>query len=245
MAKYQKNEEKAEADRAEVEKIEAAKAAFKKRENADMSLRKATAKVQRKLKAKARKEAAANRLESEKVEGSGMRGREEWEISVTIGSFLTEHGVEWMVKEGVVCESCVKKENMCFWRMEAGQGKTCLASQNLKKSCLAGGVEESEAEARLSKRRKVEGKGKGKEKAASLNSGVAESAVTDVLRDILKVLKGLHAEVGDLHVFALFVCSPNTPPPWRRTGRGPSGRSARAWLICVGILCWITARAAS
>ena len=192
-----------EADRAEVERIEVAKAAFKKRENADVSLRKATAKVQQKLKAKARKEAAAaNRLESEKVEGSGKRGREEREISVTVGSFLTEHGVEWMVKERVVYASCVKKENMCFWRMEAGQGKTCLASQNLKKSCSAGGVEESEAEVRLSKRRQVEGKGKGKEKAVSLNSGVVESAVTDVLRDILKELKGLRAEVGDLHVFA-------------------------------------------
>ena len=48
----------------------------------------------------------------------------------------------------------------------------------------------------------MEGKGKGKEKAASPNSGVAESTVTDVLQDILKELKGLHMEVGDLRAFA-------------------------------------------
>ena len=57
-------------------------------------------------------------------------------------------------------------------------------------------------EAGLSKRRMVEGKRKGKEKAAPLNSRVAESATTDVLRDILKKLKGLRMEVGDLRVFA-------------------------------------------
>jgi hypothetical protein len=50
------------------------------------------------LKAKARKEAAAvKRSESEKAEGSGKRGREVREINVTVGSFLTEHRVEWMV----------------------------------------------------------------------------------------------------------------------------------------------------
>ena len=84
--------------------------------------------------------------------------------------------------------------------MEAGRGKACLACHNLKKSCSAGGAEESEAEAGPSKRRKVEGKGKGK--AATPNSGVAESTAMDVLRDILKELKGLRAEVGDLRAFA-------------------------------------------
>ena len=152
LAEYQKNAEKAEVDRAEAERIEAAKAAFKKREDADVTLRKATAKVQRELKAKARKEATvAKRSESEKAEGSGKRGREEREVSVTVGSFLTEHGVEWMVKEGVVCKSCEKKEKKCFWRMEAGRGKACLACHNLKKSCLAGGAEDSEVEAEPSK----------------------------------------------------------------------------------------------
>ena len=98
LAEYQRN-----AEKAEVEKIEAAKASFMKLEDADVTFRKATAKVQRELKAKARKEAAvAKRSESEKVEGSGKWGREEREISVTIGSFLTAHGVEWMVKEGMV-----------------------------------------------------------------------------------------------------------------------------------------------
>ena len=101
-----------------------------------------------------------------------------------------------------MCESCEKKERKCFWRMEAGRGKACLACHNLKKSCSAGGAEELETEAGPSKRKKVEGKGKGKEKAASPNSGVAESAATDVLQDILKELKGLRAEVGDLHAFA-------------------------------------------
>ena len=81
--------------------------------------------------------------------------------------------------------------------MEAGQGKACLACHNLKKRCLAGG-----AEAGPSKKRRLEGKGKGKEKAATPNSRIAESAVMDVLRDILAELKGLHVEVGDLHAFA-------------------------------------------
>ena len=106
-----------------------------------------------------------------------------------------------MVKEGVVCESCEKKEKKCFWRMEAGWGKACLACHNLKKSCSAGGAEESEVEAGPSKKRRVEGKGKGKEKAATPNSGVAESTATDVLQDILAELKGLHVEVGDLRAF--------------------------------------------
>ena len=83
--------------------------------------------------------------------------------------------------------------------MEAGRGKACLACHNLKKSCSAGRAEESEAEAGPSKRRKVEGKGKGK--AVTPNSRVAESTTMDVLRDILKELKGLRAEVGDLRVF--------------------------------------------
>ena len=107
-----------------------------------------------------------------------------------------------MVKEGVVCKSCEKKEKKCFWRMEAGRGKACLACHNLKKSCLAGGAEESEAEAGPSKKRRVEGKRKGKEKAATPNSKVVESAAMDVLRDILKELKGLCVEVGDLRSFA-------------------------------------------
>ena len=111
-----------------------------------------------------------------------------------------EHGVEWMVKEGVVCELCKKKEKKCFWRMEARRGKACLACHNLKKSCSAGRVEELETEVGPSKKRKVEGKGKGK--AVTPNSGVVESTAMDVLRDILKELKGLRAEVGDLRVFA-------------------------------------------
>ena len=121
---------------------------------------------------------------------------------MTIGSFLMEHRVKWMVKEGVVCESCNKEEKKCFWRMEVGQGKACLACHNLKKSCLASGAEELEMEAGPSKKRRVEGKGKGKAKAATPTSRVAESVVVDVLRDILKELKGLGAEVGDLRAFA-------------------------------------------
>ena len=91
LAKYQKNTERAEAER-----IETAKAAFKKREDADVELHKATAKVQREAKAKVRKEeAAVKKAESEKTEGSKKRGREEREISMTIRSFLMEHGVGW------------------------------------------------------------------------------------------------------------------------------------------------------
>ena len=64
----------------------------------------------------------------------------------TIGSYLTEHGTQWMVKEGVVCNSCEKKKK-CFWRMESGQGLACLACHDLKKSCVIGRAELSEAEA--------------------------------------------------------------------------------------------------
>ena len=131
------------------------------------------------------------------MEGSKKRGRKEREISVTIGSFLTEHGVEWMVKEVVMCESCEKKEKKCFWRMEARQGKACLACHNLKKSCSAR-AEELEVDAGPLKKRRVEGKGK----VVTPNSRVAESVTTDVLWDILKELKGLCAEVGDLHAFS-------------------------------------------
>ena len=138
LAEYQRNAEQVEAKKAEAERIEAVKVAFKKREDADVKLRKATAKVQREVKAKVRKEeAAAKKSGSEKAEGLGKWGREKREISVTVGSFLTAHRVEWMVKEGVVCESCKKKERKCFWRMEAGRGKACLACHNLKKSCSA------------------------------------------------------------------------------------------------------------
>ena len=52
---------------------------------------------------KARKEAAAvKKSGSEKADVSGKRGHEEHKISMTIRSFLTAHGVEWMAKEGVV-----------------------------------------------------------------------------------------------------------------------------------------------
>ena len=87
LAEYQKNMQKVEA-----EKIEAA-ADFKKRENEVLALLKAKAKVAREAKAKAKKEvAAAKKAESGKAEGSKKWGREEREISVTVGLFLTEHG---------------------------------------------------------------------------------------------------------------------------------------------------------
>jgi hypothetical protein len=64
-------------EKAEAERIEAVKMAFKKREDADVLFCKVTAKGQREMKVKARKQ-----------------GREEREISMTIRSFLMEHGVE-------------------------------------------------------------------------------------------------------------------------------------------------------
>ena len=139
-----------------MEKVE-----FKKQESKVLALRKANTKVQKEAKAKVKKEAAM-RSGSEKVEGLKKCSQEDdgVEISVTVRSFLTEHGVEWMVKEGVVCESCEKRKKKCFWRMEAGQGKACLACHELKKSCVASGAEESETEASPLKKRKVEGKGK-------------------------------------------------------------------------------------
>ena len=112
--------------------------------------------------------------------------------------------------------------------MEAGWGKACLACHNLKKSCSTGGVEESEVEAGPLKRRKVEGKGKGKEKAVTPNSRVVESAVTDVLQDILKELKGLCAEVGDLRAFAQ--CTTTMAENGWRTQRQIS--------TCIADLCW-------
>ena len=89
-----------------------------------MVLHKVNTKVQREKKAKVKKEVAA-RLELEKAEGSKKHGQEDKgvEILVTVRLFPTEHGVEWMVKEGVVCDACEKKEKKCFWRMEAGWGK--------------------------------------------------------------------------------------------------------------------------
>ena len=118
LAEYQRKE----VEKAEAEKIEAERAKFKKQGDAVLALHKVKvkAKVQREMKAKAKKEAVA-RSESEKAEGSKKHGQEDnrVEISVTVGSFLMEHGVEWMVKEGVVCDSCEKREKKCFWRMEA------------------------------------------------------------------------------------------------------------------------------
>ena len=75
MAEYQKNAEKVEAD-----KIEAARMAFKKCEDADVELRKATAKVQREAKAKVRKEAAAAG-HSLRSTGSSGWSRKGWCVS--------------------------------------------------------------------------------------------------------------------------------------------------------------------
>ena len=69
----------------------------------------------------------------------------------------------WWRRES--CNSCEKKEKKCFWTMEVGWGKACWACHDLKKSCMAGGVELLEVEAGPSKKRKVEEKGKGKAKA--------------------------------------------------------------------------------
>ena len=168
------------------------KVEFKKQEGEVLALCKVNVKVQREVTAKVKKEAAA-RSESEKAEGLKKRGRKDnrVEILVTVGSFLMEHGVKWMVKEGVVCNSCEKREKKCFWRMKTGRGKACLACHDLKKSCVAGGAEELETEAGPSKKRKVEEKGKVKAKTGTLVSGVAGSVAVDVLQDILKELKWL------------------------------------------------------
>ena len=96
-----------------------------------------------------------------------------------------------MVKENVVCNSCEKKEEKYFWRMEPGQSMACLACYNLKKFCEVVGAEPIEVEASLSKKRKVESKGKGKVKVRTPASRVLESTVVDVLQDILLELKEL------------------------------------------------------
>ena len=76
-----------------------------------------------------------------------------------------------------------------------------MRCHDLKKSCVAGGVEESEMETGPSKKRKVDGKEKVKGKVGTLVSGAAESIAVDVLQDILKELKGLHTEVANLRAF--------------------------------------------
>ena len=153
MAEYQRKQ----AEKTEVEKIEVEKAEFKKQESKVLALCKANTKVQKEAKAKMKKEAVM-RSGSEKAEGSKKCGQEDdrVEISVTIRSFLTEHGVEWMVKEKVMCESWRRERKNVF----GGQGKACLACHEVKKSCVAGGAEESETEASPLKKMKVEGKGK-------------------------------------------------------------------------------------
>ena len=103
-----------------------------------------------------------------------------------------------------MCDSCKKREKKCFWRMEARWDKACLACHGLKKSCVTGRAEELEMEAGPSKKVKVEekGKGKAKVKVGTPVSRVTESVTVHVLRDILKELKGLRAEVCDLCAFS-------------------------------------------
>ena len=36
-----------------------------------------------------------------------------------------------MVKEGIIYDSCAKKEKKCFWRIELGWDKACLACHDL------------------------------------------------------------------------------------------------------------------
>ena len=198
LAKYQRKE----AEKAEVQRIKAEKAAFKKQEDTDVVLHKA--KEQREAKAKVKKEVAVM-SESEKAEGSRKQGQEdeEAEISVTVRSFLMEHGVKWMVKEGVVCDSCEKKKKKCFWKMEAGWGKACLACHDLKKGCISGGGEEEEEAGPLKKSR-VEQKreGKAKAKVRTPFSEVTESVGVNVLWYILKELTELCVKVHNLHVFS-------------------------------------------
>ena len=99
--------------------------------------------------------------------------------------------MQWMLKEGVVCNSCKKNEKKCFWRMESGWGTVCLTCYSLKKVCEVVRVELIEAKSSPPKRRKMESKGKTKAKVGAPVSGVLETTVVDVLRDILLELKEL------------------------------------------------------
>ena len=77
-----------------------------------MELHKAKAKVQREAKVKAKKE-TVQKAGSEKEEGLRKCGlNEPIEITETVGLYLMEHGTQWMVKEGIVCDSCEKKEKV-------------------------------------------------------------------------------------------------------------------------------------
>ena len=98
----------------------------------------------------------------------------------------------------------VRRRKKCFWRIKLGWSEACLACHDLKKSCVAGGVELSEVEAGLSKKRMVEDKGKGnvKVKVRPLVSGVVESIAVVVLQDILQELKDLCGKVQDICAFS-------------------------------------------
>ena len=91
----------------------------------------------------------------------------------TMGSYLMEPNVQWMPKEWLVCDSSKKKEKKCFWRMEPGWGMTCLTCYNLKK--VVKWAEPIEAKA----------------KDGAPVSGVSETTVVNVLKDILLELKEL------------------------------------------------------
>jgi hypothetical protein len=136
---------------------------------------------QRKVEAKERAE-AEKKSESEKKAEGKKRGRED-SVGVTVGAILVEDGVTWYVREGQVCEGCVKAEEKCFWR-DSARATACLHCKVNKKTCV-GGVGKEASEAGPSKKRRVtKGKGKEKEKEKSESESDAISALWEAIRDL-------------------------------------------------------------
>jgi len=135
---------------------------------------------------RARKAEAAKKTEL--VDKGEKQGREE-SVEVMVGSMLSEKGVFWRLKEGLVCEGCVKSEENCYWK-DSLRATACWHCHLNKKTCVVRAGKDG-PEAGSSKKRKVVMKGKRKEKLElELGLGVDPGAV------LLVEMQGLREEVG-------------------------------------------------
>ena len=125
--------------------------------------------------------------------------QEREELDVTVGSVFEDKGVTWFVKDGQVCEGCMKSGEKCFWR-DSPQATACRHCNLNKKMCEVGAGKEG-SEAGPSKKRKVAAKGKGKEKEKlELESGlgVDAGALLEEMRGMREEMEGLRAEFRSL-----------------------------------------------
>src|SRR6267154_5787815 len=113
LAEEQKRQEEAAAAKKAAEEA-AEEAAKKQREEEESARKEAEAnEVRRAKKAEAEKKAEALK-KAESADKGKKRGREELEVMV--GSVFVDKGVTWFVKDGQVCEGCMKSGEKCFWR---------------------------------------------------------------------------------------------------------------------------------